>query len=156
MANSVKITTCKKDSNEILGISTNNPEYGYIRVEENGGLSFGNGGWLNSSSKTALIKGKTADLKTFIQKNNVKVGFEVPGQIVIMEQHTPFYAGQQPKVNPSTGEVLYVTVNGVKTPIYRQTEFTQDMTRQDIMLQHENIMSAAAKAIQSNDIAIGA
>jgi hypothetical protein len=152
MANSVKITTCKKDSNEILGLSTNNPEYGYIRVEENGGLSFGNGGWLNSSSKTALIKGKTADLKTFIQKNNVKVGFELQGQIVIMEQTTPFYAGQQPKVNTSTGEVLYVTVNGVKTPIYRQTEFTQDMTRQDVMLQHENIMSGAAKAIQANDI----
>lgn len=154
MANTVKVTTSKKDSTEILGISTNNPDYGYIRVEENSGLTFGNGGWLNSSSKTALIKGKTADLKLFIQKNNVKVGFEVPGQIVIIEQTTPFYAGQQPKVNPSTGEVLYVTVNGVKTPIYRQTEFTQDMTRQDFMLQHENVMSAAGKAIQANEIAM--
>jgi len=154
MANSVKITTAKKDSTEILGLSTNNPEYGYIRVEENGGISFGNGGWLNSSSKTALIKGKTADLQTFITKNNVRAGYELSGQIVIMEQTTPFYAGQQPKINPSTSEVLYVTVNGVKSPIYRQTEFTQDMTRQDSMLQHENVMTAAGKAIQANEIAM--
>ena len=48
--------------------------------------------------------------------------------------------------------MLYVTVNGVKSPIYRSTEFTQDMTRTDIMLQHENVISGAAKAIQANDI----
>tara|TARA_R110000868_G_C10596800_1_gene740086 strand:- start:141 stop:608 length:468 start_codon:yes stop_codon:yes gene_type:complete len=154
MTNSVKVITSKKDSTEILGVSTNNPEFGYIRVEENGAVSFGNGGWLNSSSKTALIKGKTADLQTFINKNNVRAGYELSGQIVIIEQTTPFYAGQQPKINPSTSEVLYVTVAGIKTPIYRQTEFTQDMTRQDSMLQHENVMTGAGKAIQANEIAM--
>jgi len=150
----VKITTKSKESTEILGISTNNPDYGYIRVEENGATSFGTGGWLNTNSKTALIKGKTSDLKTFITKNNVKLGYELPGKIVIVEQTTPFYEGQQPKINPSTSEVLYVTVNGVQKPIYRQTEFTQDTTREDNMIQHENVMSAAGKAIQANEIAM--
>lgn len=154
MANSVKIIGKNNQSTEILGVSNNNPDYGYIRVESTGEVTFGAGGWLNSSSKTALIKGKTSDLKTFIAKNNVTLGYEMPGQIVIMEQTTPFYAGQQPKINPSTSEVLYVTVNGVKSPIYRSTEFTQDMTRVDSMLQHENVMSAAGKAIQANEIAM--
>ena len=154
MANSVKIIGKNNQSTEILGVSNNNPDYGYIRVESTGEVTFGTGGWLNSSSKTALIKGKTADLKTFIAKNNVTLGYEMPGQIVIMEQTTPFYAGQQPKINPSTSEVLYVTVNGVKSPIYRSTEFTQDMTRVDSMLQHENVMTGAGKAIQANEIAM--
>ena len=152
MKNSVKITTKNNQSQEILGVSNNNPDYGYIRVESTGEVTFGTGGWLNSATRTALIKGKTSDLKTFIQKNNVTLGYEMPGKIVIMEQTTPFYEGQQPKINPSTSEVLYVTVNGVKSPIYRQTEFTQDMSREDVMLQHENVMSAAGKAIQANDI----
>tara|TARA_R110000868_G_C10582236_1_gene738734 strand:+ start:96 stop:563 length:468 start_codon:yes stop_codon:yes gene_type:complete len=154
MTNSVKVTTKSKESTEILGTSTNNPDYGYIRVEESAGLQFGNGGWLNSNTRTALIKGRTSDLKTFIVKNNVKLGYELSGKIVIMEQITPFYEGQQPKINPSTSEVLYVTVNGTKTPIYRQTEFTQDATREDVMIQHENVMSSAGKAIQANEIAM--
>ena len=154
MANSVKVTTCKKDSTEILGKSNNNADYGYIRVEESTGLTFGAGGWLNSNTKTALIKGKVADLTAFMQKNNVKVGYEIPGKIVIKEQTTAFYAGQQPKIVPSTGEVLYVTINGVQSPIYRQTEFTMDTTMQDVLIQHENVLSGASKAILANDIAI--
>lgn len=154
MKNSVKIIGKNNQSTEILGISSNNPEYGYIRVESTGDVTFGSGGWLNSQSRTALIKGKTSDLQAFITKNNVKAGYELQGQIVIMEQTTPFYTGQQPKINPSTSEVLYVTENGVKCPIYRQTEFTQDMTRQDVMIQHENVISAAAKSITANEIAM--
>lgn len=151
----VKVTTCKKDSQAIIGQSTNNPDYGYIRVEANDGLSFGNGGWLNSNTRTALIKGKVADLKAFIVKNNVSLGYELAGKIVIKEQTEAFYEGQQPKIVPSTGEVLYVTINGVKNPIYRQTEFTMDMTQQDTLVKHENVLSGASKAIQANDIAIG-
>lgn len=154
MANSVKVTTCRKDSNEILGKSNNNPDYGYIRVEESTGLTFGAGGWLNSNTKTALIKGKVTDLTAFLQKNNVKVGYEIPGKIVIKEQTTPFYTGQQPKIVPSTGEVLYVTINGVQTPIYRQTEFTMDTNMQDVLIQHENVLSGASKVISANNIAI--
>ena len=154
MTNSVKVTTKSKESTEILGISTNNPDYGYIRVEESTGLQFGAGGWLNSNTKTALIKGKVADLTAFMQKNNVKVGYEIPGKIVIKEQTTAFYAGQQPKIVPSTGEVLYVTINGVQSPIYRQTEFTMDTTMQDFLIQHENVLSNASKAISANDIVI--
>lgn len=155
MTTTVKVTTCKNDSTSIIGLSSNNPDYGYIRVEENGGLSFGNGGWLNGNTKTALIKGKVKDLETFVTKNNVKVGYEIPGKIVIMEQTTPFYEGQQPKRAGADGEVLYSTDNqGVRHAIYRQTEFTMDQTRQDVLVKHDNVLSSAAKVVVQNDIAI--
>jgi len=151
----VKVTTASNSTSEIIGVSNNNPEFGYIRVEANEGLSFGNGGWLNSKSKSALIKGKVADLQTFIRKNNVSVGYEIPGQIVVMEQAgTPFYEGQQPKRAGVDGEVLFVTRNGEKLPIYRQTEFTMDMNKVDMLVQHENALSTAAKVIAANDIAV--
>jgi hypothetical protein len=155
MSQTVKVTTKSNDSIEIIGISSNNPDFGYIRVEENGGLSFGTGGWLNSQSKTALIKGKVADLQKFVKSNNVIVGYEIPGKIVIMEQTTPFYEGQQPKRAGKDGEVLYSTDNeGVRHAIYRQTEFTMDMTRQDSLIKHDNVISAAARVVSQNDIAV--
>lgn len=151
----VKVTTASNSTTEILGVSTNNPEFGYIRVESNDGLSFGNGGWLNAKSKSALIKGKVTDLRTFIDKNGVKVGYSIPGQIVVTEQAgTPFYEGQQPKRAGVDGEVLFVTRNGERLPIYRQTEFTMDMTRTDVLVQHENALSQAAKVMVANDIAV--
>lgn len=150
----VKVTTCKNDSQEIIGKSLNNPDFGYFRVETNEGLSFGAGGWLNSKTKTALIKGKVTDLVAFIKKNNVAVGYEIPGKIVTKEQIIAFYPGQQPKLIPSTGEILYVTVNGVKSPIYRQTEFTMDMLMEDVLIQHENVLTSAGRVILQNDIVI--
>lgn len=151
----VKVTTASNSSTEIIGVSTNNPDFGYIRVEENGGLSFGAGGWLNAKTKSALIKGKVADLQMFVRKNNVAVGYEIPGQIVIQERAgMPFYEGQQPKRAGVDGEVLYITRDGQKLPIYRQTEFTMDMSRQDELVQHENALSQAAKTIVANDIAV--
>lgn len=155
MSQTVKVTTKSNDSTEIIGISSNNTDFGYIRVEENGGLSFGTGGWLNSNTKTALIKGKVVDLQKFVKSNNVTVGYEIPGKIVIMEQTTPFYEGQQPKRAGKDGEVLYSTDNeGVRHAIYRQTEFTMDMTRQDSLIKHDNVISAAARVVSQNDIAV--
>lgn len=150
----VKVTTCTNQSTEIIGKSTNNPDYGYIRVESSEGISFGNGGWLNANRRTALIKGKLSDLMAFVQKNNVKVGYELQGKIVVNESLTPFYATQQPKLIPSTGEILYKETSNGKEPIYRQTEFTVDMSKMDTMIQHSNVLSAAAKVVAQNDIAI--
>jgi hypothetical protein len=150
----VKVVTCTNQSSEIIGKSTNSPDYGYIRVESSEGISFGNGGWLNANRKTALIKGKLSDLIAFVKKNNVTEGYELQGKIVVNESLTPFYANQQPKLIPSTGEILYKETSNGKEPIYRQTEFTVDMSKMDTLIQHSNALSAAAKVVVQNDIAI--
>lgn len=154
MENSVKVTTCKNDSREIIGVSSNNSDFGYIRVEENGGISFGAGGWLNSNTKSALIKGKVKDLETFVEKNNVTLGYELKGKIVVLEQTIPFYDGQIAKLAGANGEVLYSVQNGKKLPIYRQTEFTMDMSREDMLVKHDNVLSTASRKITPNEIVI--
>lgn len=154
MENSVKVTTCKNDSREIIGVSSNNSDFGYIRVEENGGISFGAGGWLNSNTKSALIKGKVKDLETFVEKNNVTLGYELKGKIVVLEQTIPFYDGQIAKLAGANGEVLYSVQNGKKLPIYRQTEFTMDMSREDMLVKHDNVLSTVSRKITPNEIVI--
>jgi len=37
-------------------------------------------------------------------------------------------------------------------PIFRQTEFTLDMTAHDVLVKHDNVLSAAARQISTNDI----
>jgi hypothetical protein len=137
----VKIATCRQDSTDLIGVSPNNSDFGYIRVVSSEGLSFGAGGWLNSRQKSTLIKGKITDLQEWVRKNNIQVESEIPGKIVVKESLTPFYETQQPKRSNPEGPVLYKTVGGINRPIYRQTEFTLDDTIQDELIQHDNVLS---------------
>lgn len=149
----VKVTGASNaNPNQIVGVSTNNPEYGYIRVES--ATVQMNNGWLNSVTRSALIKGKTADLKKYAE--NLSIGTELPGKIVVKESLTPFYEGQQPKRNGNSADsvVLFKRVDGVEKPIYRTTEYTMDMTVQDEMISHDNVLSGTAKAITANAAAL--
>lgn len=149
MSNTVKVVTCKQDSSELIGISPNNSDYGFIRIESTDTLQIGNGGWVNSNKRSTLIKGKIADLTQWVKTNNIKIGTEFVGKIVVKEQAgVPFYEGQQPKRAGADGEVLHK--DGM--PIFRQTEYTMDMTAQDVLVKHDNVLSAAARQLSGNDI----
>lgn len=148
MSNTVKVTTCKNDSTELIGVSINNPDFGYIRIESTDAVQFTTGGWLNSNKRSTLIKGKIADLTAWVKNNGIKVGSEFVGKIVVKEQLMPFYEGQDPKRAGADGEILHKDGQ----PIYRQTEFTLDSTMQDTLIQHDNVLSAAARKMSANDI----
>lgn len=148
MSNTVKVTTCKNDSTELIGVSINNPDFGYIRIESTDVVQFTTGGWLNSNKRSTLIKGKIADLTAWVKNNGIKVGSEFVGKIVVKEQLMPFYEGQDPKRAGADGEILHKDGQ----PIYRQTEFTLDSTMQDTLIQHDNVLSAAARKMSANDI----
>lgn len=130
MTNQVQITK-HPETGEVVVPSQNNPEYGTIRVEAQA-TTFVDG-FIRINKRSALIRGKVEELQAIA---NLKV---LPGKIVVLESTEPFWAGQEPKVNPQTGEVC--TIQGQN--IYRQTEFTQDLTRQDVLVQHDNVMSSA-------------
>ena len=70
------VVTADKTGN-IIGVSENNPEYGYVRVEQSGSF-INDQGWLRVSRRSALIKGLVKDL--------VETGFtegqELEGKIV--------------------------------------------------------------------------
>ena len=143
----VKVTTCRNESSELIGISPNNSDYGFIRVESAEAAQIGAGGWINTNRRTTLIKGKINDLTQWVKANNIKIGTELPGKIVINEQAgVPFYEGQEPKRAGKDGEVLHVDGQ----PIFRQTEFTLDMTASDKLIKHHNVLSAAARSVSSN------
>jgi hypothetical protein len=146
----VRIVSSRKDSQEMIGKSTNNPEFGYIRVESTEPAQIREGGWLNVASKSTLIKGRVKELEIWAKRNGYRLGSELPGKVVVMEQTTPFYEGQEPKRAGADGEIL--TFRG--QPIYRNTVLTLDFTKQDQLIQHENIIttSPGQQGVKSNDV----
>ena len=57
----------------------------------------------------------------------------IPCKIVVKESTTPFYEGQNPKMNPSTGEIL--TKDGME--IYRNSVLTFDLSDTDSLIKHD-------------------
>jgi hypothetical protein len=117
------------ETNEVVTQNPNKPEYGSIRVDQI--ITTMENGFLNRSKRVAFIGGKLEDLKELGYKANQVL----PGKLVVKESTTPFYAGQSPKINPETGEVMLS--NGQE--IYRQTVYTSDINAQDNLVQHDTV-----------------
>lgn len=116
----------------VIGVSKNNEEYGYIKVEQVA-PTFAPGGWARIQKRTALIKGKVADL----QQLELKAGEQIPGKIVIKESFIPFQAENSDrdlKIAGESGVICRVD----DEPIYRQTFFTPNLNEQDDLIQHNN------------------
>jgi hypothetical protein len=109
------------ETGNVITPSTKNVEYGTIRVDSVE-VTFNNG-LLNKSKRSAFIRGKQDELAEL----NLVEGSKMAGKIVKMEQYTPFYDGQNTKINPTTGEV--VLTEGRET--YIQFVFTEDQTETD-------------------------
>ncbi len=149
MSKTVKVVTCRNESSELIGISPNNSDYGFIRIESTDSAQIGAGGWINTNKRSTLIKGRISDLTQWVKTNSIKIGSEFTGKIIIKEQAgVPFYEDQQPKRAGADGEVLHK--DGM--PIFRQTEFTLNFDEQDVLVKHDNVLSAAARQISTNDI----
>lgn len=147
----VTVVTCRNNSTDLIGISPNNADYGFIRIESSDVAQIGTGGWINTNRRTTLIKGRINDLTQWVKSNKIAIGTELPGKIVVKEQAgVPFYEGQEPKRAGADGEVLHK--DGM--PIFRQTEFTMDMTAADVLIKHDNVLSAAARQLSGNDISM--
>lgn len=121
-------------SGEVLTPSSKNPEWGTVRVDSSS-QSFNNG-IMNVSKRTAFIRMKKTDFPGW------KAGQVLPGQIIRETCDGPFYPGQDPVINPSTGEV--VMRNGV--PFYQNFIFTQDASATDTHLSIEQLEARTAGA----------
>ena len=114
----------------VVNVCKNN-KYGYIRVVQQ--VSLVNRGFVNDRLLSALMVGELEDLLL----QNYQDGQELPGKIVIKEQHQPFseedgdrdlkYAGR-------TGVPCHVDGE----PIYRRTFYTDDLTDDHELIQHTN------------------
>lgn len=119
----------------IITINGNNPEWGFIMLRSNV-MSITPNGFRNEEKRVgryiARVEDLVKDIETFKLKEGDNFSNKVfPVKLVIKEQLEPFYDGQEPKINPSSGEV--VTHQGQE--IYRNT-FVQplDTAETDVVL----------------------
>jgi len=141
------VVTADKNGN-VIGVSENNPEYGYVRVEQTGTF-INDQGWLRLSKRSTLIKGLVADLLEV----GFKDGQELPGRIVVVESLTPFNPenpDRDLKIAGDTGIVCRID----DQPIYRQTFYTTNNELQDQLITHTNSeeireVQAAQKAMST-------
>jgi hypothetical protein len=127
-----KVKVVADKNGNIIGVSTNNPEYGYIRVEQVA-TQINDQGWLRNVKRSAIIKGKVEDLLSC----NYKEGSEIQGSIVVKESFEPFNPTNPErdfKIAGETGVVCRVD----DQPIYRQTFFTKNPNAIDELITHTN------------------
>jgi hypothetical protein len=127
-----KVVVTADSLGAVIAISPNNPEYGYIRIEQTS-PTIDDKGWLKMQKRSALIKGKIEDL----QAVDYQAGQELGGKIVIKESLTPFNENtpeRDLKIAGSTGVICRVD----DEPIYRQTFFTLNEHAQDELIMHTN------------------
>ena len=134
MNNSGPVKVTANDEGEVVIQNENNPDFGYIRLEQE--ITSMEDGFLNHTTRSALVGGRYEELN--------EVGFTegqiFPGKIVVEESLEPFYDNQQPKINPESGEILVKDGR----PIYRQSRYTEDDSQVDSKIQHTNQMTSEA------------
>jgi len=131
--------------------SSNNPEFGFIRVEQVKNV-FDDNGFMKRAKLSALIHGTVTDL----EDAGYFGGQELDGKIVIIEALDPFNEKQPLKGIKEAGKTGIVCTYG-GMPIYRKTIYTENAATQDAYVKHDNIEEikrayAKAKAAeQTND-----
>lgn len=116
----------------VVNVSQNNPEYGYVRLQQSH-VTISDKGWLKINKRSTLIKGKVSDL---IAANFI-ADSEIPGKIVIIESHEPFNKENPERDLKIAGQTGIVCRVGDQ-PIYRQTFYTTDENAQDVLIAHDN------------------
>lgn len=127
------------ETGNVITPSSNNPEYGTFRVDsENRSLE---NGFVNISKRSAFIRGRISDLEQL----GLTAGKVLPGRIQKRESFDPFYDDQDPKINPTTGEV--VLTDGKQT--YLEFVYTSDAKAPDVWVNSSTPEEQTANAQQT-------
>ena len=132
MSTKVKVVA-DATSGAVIMQSPNNPEYGYVRLEQVRTMIDENG-FLRRKVVSTLIHGTVSEL----QLTGFYLGQEMPGAIVIRESLTPFNKNNPErdlKIAGNTG--IICTVAG--EPIYRKTVYSAASNAEDELIKHDNI-----------------
>lgn len=127
-----KVLVTADDQGNVIGVSKNNPEFGYIRVEQTL-PTVTDKGWLKISKRSALIKGKVEELQLL----GYSQGQVLPGTVVVKESLEPFNndnPARDLKFAGDTGVVCRID----DQPIYRQSFYTTNPNAYDELISHNN------------------
>lgn len=127
-----KVVVIADKNGNIIGQSTNNPEYGYIRVQQQT-VQISEQGWLKTVKRSAILKGKMEDLLSA----EYREGTQLPGKIVVVEALEPFNPtnpDKDLKIAGDTGIICRVE----DQPIYRNSFYTSNPNAYDELISHTN------------------
>lgn len=128
------------ETGAVITVSTNKPEYGTIRLDEET-IQFQNN-FMNKSRRSVFIRGKVADLESLGYKANQALA----GKIIKRESFEPFYEGQEPKMNPTTGDIVLKD----NKPVYLEFLYTLDAKAQDVWVESsEEDLDPVAESAQA-------
>ena len=143
-----KVKVVADATGAVITVSENNPEYGYVRLEQVRTMIDDNG-FLRRKSVSTLVHGTVTEL----QLAGFYAGQELPGTIVVTESLEPFNKTNPErdfKVAGATG--ILCTIGG--QPIYRKTSYSASSNAEDTLIKHDNIEQLrAAYATQSTSVA---
>ncbi len=126
-----KVTVVADSNGNVVTVSPNNPEYGWIFVEQTA-TQFDNG-WMRNVVRKARINGKVDDLVAakFVG------GQEIPGRIIVLESLVPFN-NEEPDRDLKVAGKSGVICRYEDQPIYRQSYFTTNLNSFDELINHTN------------------
>ena len=132
-----KVKVSANDEGLVVVTSKNNPEYGYIRVEQVR-MVIDENGFAGSKAMSALIPGKIVDLHKF----GWQADQEVEGKVYFKEQLKPFNPKQPDTDLKDAGDTgVICSVKGA--PMYRKNFYSTSPTQDDLYIRDEdgNIIS---------------
>lgn len=135
-----KVIVVADSEGNVVRVSSNNPEYGNIRVTQER-FMMDDSGFLRPRTISALIAGKVEDL----HRLNVSAGQEIDGRITQRHSLTPFNPKDPERDLKIAGETgVTCTLEG--QPIYMKSFFQFDPRAEDgARIEHDNGSQIKAK-----------
>lgn len=127
-----KVIVLGDEAGNVINISPNNPDFGFIRVAQLKTI-FDDNSFMKKVTFTALIHGNPQDLKDA----GYYVGQELKGNVVVEESLEPFNKKNPAKSIKKAGETNVVCTFG-GFPIHRRTKYTEKSSVEDILIPHDN------------------
>jgi hypothetical protein len=129
-----KVEILTDDMGNVVRLSKNNPDYGFIRLSYKDS-AIGTNGWLKSRNLTTLILGETENLTAYVK--GLGKDLRLAGKIVVKESLEPFNESDPDRDLKYAGDTgIICCLDG--QPIYRKTEYTYDENATDVLVKHNN------------------
>lgn len=140
-----KVRVTANAEGNVVSLSTENPTYGFIRVEQNR-MVVNDKGWASKKVLSALIYGEAKDLMDFGYFN----GQELAGKIVVKESLEPFNRVNPDKDYKIAGKSgIICCIDG--QPIYRKSFYSESTNATDELIAHNNT-GAIREAINLEEV----
>lgn len=117
----------------VVNVSENNPEYGYVRLEQTKAVIDDNG-FLKNRTISTLLQGEVLAL----QGMGFFAGQELDGRICIQESLEPFNSKNPERDLKVAGATGIVCTKG-GSAIYRKTVYDPTGSKAETFVQHDNV-----------------